>query len=416
MRRFLRQAASAALSCVCLLSFPLAPLTARAAAYPVYFDADTTLNLSGPSYNFTIISGSHMDSPTDTIAITPTTFTVTMAGTGQLIIRWPGPNPGRFVNDGGLPECTYASGNNDLVINGPVTVTFTPSAASACVAPATGGGGGSGGGATSFPSVSVASPNGGETFEGGTSVGLIWTAGGTQVTGTRLSYTADDGANWTVISDSAGGGYLSWTVPMVATTKAKIRAEALLSGGSSGATDTSDSTFTITVPPGVTGSYSTDEVTTAAPTINDDVGLKNTPPPEDALCAAGSLVKLPSDNDPRTGADSAVYYCGKDGKRYVFPSIWIYSTWYPDFSTVKVIPAATMAKIMLGGNVTYRPGVRMVKVQTDPHVYAVAAHGTLRWVTSEDVAFRLYGPDWNKKIDDVSDAFFVDYTVGEPIY
>ena len=41
--------------------------------------------------------------------------------------------------------------------------------------------------------------------------------------------------------------------------------------------------------------------------------------------------------------------------------------------------------------------------------------GVLRWVTSEAVAVALYGPNWNQMIDDVNVAFFVTYTIGDPI-
>jgi len=48
-------------------------------------------------------------------------------------------------------------------------------------------------------------------------------------------------------------------------------------------------------------------------------------------------------------------------------------------------------------------------------VYAVGRYGELRWVTSESVATSLYGGDWNTKIDDISDAFYGDYTFGADI-
>jgi hypothetical protein len=69
----------------------------------------------------------------------------------------------------------------------------------------------------------------------------------------------------------------------------------------------------------------------------------------------------------------------------------------------------------IGGNATYRPGVKMVKITTDPKVYAVAKGGVLRHVSSESIAASLYGADWNRSIDDVPDAFFADYRLGEPI-
>jgi len=124
-------------------------------------------------------------------------------------------------------------------------------------------------------------------------------------------------------------------------------------------------------------------------------------------CATGAGV-----NDPC----KAVYYLGADSKRYVFPNEKTYKTWYSDFSGVQVVSATEMSSYTIGGNVTYRPGVKMVKINTDPKVYAVAANGTLRWVKTGDVAEDLYGANWaTTSVDDVSDAFFVNYTVGTDI-
>ncbi|MEK7116192.1 MAG: glycoside hydrolase family 44 protein [Patescibacteria group bacterium] len=115
------------------------------------------------------------------------------------------------------------------------------------------------------------------------------------------------------------------------------------------------------------------------------------------------------------GSTDAVYYYGQNGKRFVFPHAKTYFTWYADFSTVKTITSDELASIPLGGNVTYRPGVKLVKVTTVPKVYAVGANGVLRWVKTEEVAKALYGVDWNKKVDDIPDTFFVNYTVGADI-
>jgi hypothetical protein len=125
-----------------------------------------------------------------------------------------------------------------------------------------------------------------------------------------------------------------------------------------------------------------------------------------ATISSGDLIKA---------STPAVYYYGADGKRYVFPNEKTYYTWYSDFSSVKTITDAELAAVQIGGNVTYKPGVKMVKITTDPKVYAVGANGTLRWVTSEAVAIALYGTNWNKMIDDVADSFFVNYTVGAAI-
>lgn len=116
-------------------------------------------------------------------------------------------------------------------------------------------------------------------------------------------------------------------------------------------------------------------------------------------------------NDPCT----AVYDVGGDGKRHAFPNDKVYFTWHADFSGVQTVSAATLAAIPLGQNVTYRPGSKLVKFTTLDKVYAVALGGTLRWVTTEDVAQGIYGPTWNKDVDDIPDTFFSDYQMGADI-
>ena len=123
-------------------------------------------------------------------------------------------------------------------------------------------------------------------------------------------------------------------------------------------------------------------------------------------CAKGASV-----NDPC----KAVYYVGNNGKRYVFPNEKTYKTWYQDFSGVQVVSADKLASFPIGGNVTYRPGVKLVKINTDPKVYAVSAKGTLRWLQTADVAQTLYGANWAALVDDVADSFFVNYMTGSDI-
>lgn len=118
------------------------------------------------------------------------------------------------------------------------------------------------------------------------------------------------------------------------------------------------------------------------------------------------------------GSSPAVYWYATNGKRYVFPNLKTYYTWFTsnDFGRVQVISDYELSQIPLGGNVTYRGGAKLVKVTTDPRVYAVSRYGVLRWVTSEYLAAQLYGSNWRWQVEDVPDAFFVNYTVGSPIY
>ncbi len=125
-----------------------------------------------------------------------------------------------------------------------------------------------------------------------------------------------------------------------------------------------------------------------------------------AGCTSGTLVK---------GTPAAVYYCGSDGSRYVFPNQQTYNTWYSGFSDVKTMSDAEIAAIPLGGNVTYKPGVRLIKIQSIPKVYAVTQGGVLHWIANETAAKALYGSDWNQKVDDLPDWAWVDYGVGSNI-
>lgn len=129
----------------------------------------------------------------------------------------------------------------------------------------------------------------------------------------------------------------------------------------------------------------------------------------------GALIKIPDDNDVKTLSDTAVYYYASNGKRYVFPNEKVYFTWYPDFSQVRIIPLDQMALVPIGGNITYRPASKLVKFQTDPKVYLPTKGGVIRWIKTEDIAKTWFGSDWNKSVDDISEAFYVNYTFGDPI-
>lgn len=115
------------------------------------------------------------------------------------------------------------------------------------------------------------------------------------------------------------------------------------------------------------------------------------------------------------GSTPSVYYLGTDGKRHVFPTEQTYFSWYADFQDVQTVSDETLASYMIGTNVTYRPGTRLVKITTDPKTYAVDQGGVLRWIENETVAMTLFGSDWNQKIDDIPDAFFINYHLGSSI-
>lgn len=138
-----------------------------------------------------------------------------------------------------------------------------------------------------------------------------------------------------------------------------------------------------------------------------------------AIVSAAAIVPTIAHAQPSNflvkGSSSTVYYNADNGNRYFFPNESVFKSWFTDFTTVAQISDTELAALTLAGNVTYRPGSIMVKITTDPKVYAVSRYGVLHWVTSESLATQLYGADWNKHIADVPDEYFTNYIVGSPI-
>lgn len=128
-----------------------------------------------------------------------------------------------------------------------------------------------------------------------------------------------------------------------------------------------------------------------------------------------SAATLQADTLIKGTTESTVYYYATDGKRYAFPNQRVYESWFISFSDINVLTDAELAQIPLGGIVWYRPGIMLVKIQTDPKVYAVGHKGVLRWIKTEALARALYGEDWNQLIDDVPVSFFGSYFLGLPV-
>ncbi|WNG53693.1 endonuclease [Archangium gephyra] len=95
---------------------------------------------------------------------------------------------------------------------------------------------------TTTASITVGSPNGGESWTTGSARSITWTATG--VTNVKLEYTLN-GSTWTTLtsSTSASTGSYAWTVPSTTSTTARVR----VSDASNAAiTDTSNANFSIT--------------------------------------------------------------------------------------------------------------------------------------------------------------------------
>jgi len=173
---------------------------------------------------------------------------------------------------------------------------------------------------------------------------------------------------------------------------------------------TSPATTVTVVPavdPNTTGAFSPASAKDSTPSLQVDLNIVRSSSTS-TICIPETIVKSVS--------NSSVYYCGEDGLRYAFADENVYFAWFKDIIDVKIISDSELAQVPLGTKIiTHRPGMRMIKVPSSPKVYAVARGGILRWVKTEATAKTLYGDNWNTQIDDLSEALFTNYTVGEPV-
>jgi hypothetical protein len=92
-------------------------------------------------------------------------------------------------------------------------------------------------------SITLTSPNGGETFGYATTQNITWTSTGTFTT-VKIEYSANDGGTWTsVISAAPNNGSYAWTVPNAASTKCRVRVS---DSADNCCSDVSDAAFTAT--------------------------------------------------------------------------------------------------------------------------------------------------------------------------
>jgi hypothetical protein len=95
---------------------------------------------------------------------------------------------------------------------------------------------------TPAPGLTLTSPNGGESWAGGSAHNITWSS--QDISNVKLEYSLNNGSTWTVIASSvaASTGSYAWTVPSSATTTARVRATDAFGTAS----DMSNATFTIT--------------------------------------------------------------------------------------------------------------------------------------------------------------------------
>jgi len=97
------------------------------------------------------------------------------------------------------------------------------------------------------PAIEIITPDGGESWEAGSSQNIVWTSSGTSGN-VRLQYSLDNGAGWTeIINSTPDDGSFTWTVPYVHSSACLLQ----IIDAEGSTRDRSDSVFIIAFPPAI---------------------------------------------------------------------------------------------------------------------------------------------------------------------
>ncbi len=112
-----------------------------------------------------------------------------------------------------------------------------------------------------------------------------------------------------------------------------------------------------------------------------------------------------------------IYRIGEDGSRQVVWDTTTFFTWKQSWDDVIWVSDATLATLPLRGIVLPQPGKILLKIVSDPRVYALEEGDdglmSIRWIPSEDVARDLYGERWSDMVVDYDPTLMRNFVRGD---
>jgi len=122
----------------------------------------------------------------------------------------------------------------------------------------------------------------------------------------------------------------------------------------------------------------------------------------------------------RSPGFDTVYYVDGDGSRHPLWDSQTFFTWNDSWDDVAWVTDATLPTLSLGEVLPPKPGVALVKIQSDPRTYVVEEgatmwHPILREITSEEIAIGMFGALWSDYVIDVEPTLFSHYQAGDAI-
>ncbi|NQV12462.1 hypothetical protein HQ524_03785 [Candidatus Uhrbacteria bacterium] len=231
-------------------------------------------------------------------------------------------------------------------------------------------------------SLTLTSPNGGEVFTGDDETVISWVSNG-GIPFAKLYFSSNAGSTYSLIAENLSGSTYNWSVPNIDVSQGKIKVVSVDEYGANVKTDISDGNFEI---------LHTEEVI-----VIDDVEM---PVAHNSLIKGTSL--------------SAVYFFSSDAKRYVFPSEQIFYSWFNNFDDVITVDDSVLASFKIGSRITMAPG-SLIKITSDPKVYAIDSDGTKHHVKDEVTASALFGSNWASQVVDIDITQWFDYPTGDQL-
>ncbi len=124
---------------------------------------------------------------------------------------------------------------------------------------------------------------------------------------------------------------------------------------------------------------------------------------------------------PVVTAGNPTVYALEENTRRAFINATTYFTYFDTFNKVDSVSPETLSQRTLSGLVLPKPGVVLVKIQSDPRVYALENNPqdvyspVLREIASESIAQAMYGQSWADYVIDIEPTFFTKFTKGARI-
>jgi hypothetical protein len=236
---------------------------------------------------------------------------------------------------------------------------------------------------------------------------ITWTSTGSAIAYVSLYYSLDGGTTYkTIVTDTENDGSYEWTIPNESseTVTLYVTGTDLYSVLANDSSEIFKINGTAVVVPD-------DEEVEAPSTGTKGVSPFNGKEEDISKVQAGDVIKGLS--------YSTVYLIDSALVRHPFMDAQTYFSYYPNFTSVTTVTDATLPTLTLGSPMLPKPGVQLVKIQSDNKVFAVFASADgkteLRHVTSESLAVSMYGQSWSDYVIDVPSTLFPKFTIGLPI-